>query len=214
MASTEIGTGLELNTESPPAAVPLSPPAAGETVQMTVQPGEAINLAFNPGDADVSREGDALVLSFENGGLLRLDGFTADASSLLILPDGTAVTGEQVIALLDNDTGEIPLETAAGDTSDAGPESGDANFGIYYDNLGEANFQGLTALGTLGETALGASSPPSSIDPTQITGLSAQGAAPAPGAESFSAGALSGLVSGLDDENDFTGDAEIGRAHV
>ncbi len=178
----------------PGATVTLNPPAAGETVRVQVQAGDQIRVNFNPATAQVALQDGDLVLTFPNGGKIILVGFVAASAAgvegveaavpgvpaegalpgvegkltTLILPDGTIVAGNVVVAQVGGPGvpgvpgvgpaapgvpgAPITLETAAG----PGPVGGGGS--VYSDALGDT-IGGVADTGPLGPTALQFPSP-------------------------------------------------------
>lgn len=96
----------------------LGVPAPGESLAVTVQEGQA--FAFDPAalGAGIERSGDDLLIVFPEAGSIRLEGFVAlseaDALPRLILPDGSEMGADRLLALL-GDRPDLPVvETAAG----------------------------------------------------------------------------------------------------
>ena len=103
--------------------------------------------------------GDDLSIVFPGAGTIRLEGFAALAESAapprLILPDGSELGVDELLASLDGGPEETPpIETAAGAETGAGEagEAGDtasSGGGRAYGDLGGPSVAGLAALGTL-----------------------------------------------------------------
>ncbi len=136
-------------------------PAPGQTQVVSLAPGQAAALAFDPAPVRLSWQDGDLVMSFPDGGVLSFESFAAatatEAPPRLVLPDGAVVSGRQLLALAGDEAGEgIPLETAAGDAPEApeapeAPLSGGAS--TYGEDLGGSAGQGgLDTLGGLETT--------------------------------------------------------------
>ena len=135
-------------------AAQIGAPAPGQTQVVSMSPGQAAALAFDPASVRLSWHDGDLIMTFPDGGVLRFESFAAAAATeappRLVLPDGAVVSGRQLLALAGDEAGEeTPLETAAGDAAaDApgAPPSGGAS--VYGEDLGDS--AGLDRLDTLG----------------------------------------------------------------
>ncbi|WP_420349097.1 calcium-binding protein [Pelagibius sp.] len=115
----------------------LDAPPAGETVTLPVGTAKQLELQFDPKVVQVAaRDGD-LVFEFPNGGQLALKDFDEDDGEApqLLLPDGSAVSGEALL----NQLAPLlppPLETTAGPQQSGSPQSGGGGTSVYQSNLG------------------------------------------------------------------------------
>ncbi|MFV0350653.1 MAG: Ig-like domain-containing protein, partial [Halodesulfovibrio sp.] len=92
----------------------LSAPEAGAHVELHIDPAAVLQVEFDINSAVVTRAGNDLVFSFENGAKLTLIDFidiiANGQAPEFVLSDGTVVAGDALYASL----GDIPIETAAG----------------------------------------------------------------------------------------------------
>ncbi len=139
--------------QTPQGQMPrIGAPAPGQTQVVSLAPGQAAALAFDPASVRLSWHDGDLIMTFPDGGVVRFESFAAAAATeappRLVLPDGAVVSGRQLLALAGDETGEeTPLETAAGDTPGALPSGGASTYG--EDLGGSAGLDGLDALGAL-----------------------------------------------------------------
>jgi hypothetical protein len=130
-----------------------NPPPAGETVIVPVPAGATVVLTDPAFDPDVARyvvDGDDLVITLGNGGILRLDGFFAHGE----LPPTLSVLGGPAQSATDLLAGaeQVPqVEPAAGPAAAAPAHGGGASFSPF--EIGDLG-QGLAPTGPLGPTAL------------------------------------------------------------
>ncbi len=136
------------------AAIEIVPPAAGQTEVVKVAPGQEVDLAdpaFDPHSAQYVVDGDDLIVTLQNGGVVRLEGFFAhpDLPPVLSVLGGPEQPATELLAATTGQTAQI--EPAAGPA--AGPvHGGGAGFeGFEAGSIGE----GLNPTGPLGPTALG-----------------------------------------------------------
>ncbi|WP_174406924.1 cadherin-like domain-containing protein, partial [Desulfovibrio subterraneus] len=98
----------------------LTAPEAGVNVELHIDPAAVLQVEFDINSAMVTRAGNDLVFSFENGGKLILIDFidiiANGQAPEFVLSDGTVVAGDALYASL----GDIPLETAAGASAGGG----------------------------------------------------------------------------------------------
>ncbi|MEO3429576.1 hypothetical protein AAFN88_11995 [Pelagibius sp. CAU 1746] len=124
----------------------ISPPPAGQTDVVRLEPGERFELAANPATVQLVVDGNNLVMGFDLDGDGQPDSFVVFEDLVLAAgsgnPPGLVVAGEVIgmDLLLSNavalaqaeESGAAPLETAVGDTATGGGNN------VYSDNLGEA----------------------------------------------------------------------------
>ncbi|MDR2695021.1 MAG: DUF5801 domain-containing protein, partial [Deltaproteobacteria bacterium] len=81
-------------------------PGAGETSSVSVGPDARLEFAFNQADATLSKDGKALVLTFDDGAVLRLQGFYnnfgENARPPILVVEGRELPGEAFLAALNN----------------------------------------------------------------------------------------------------------------
>ena len=119
-ATLALNSGAPINTNI--AALNIAKPTSGKTENVAVQPGQQIKTSFDPNTADLAMQGRDLVLSFNDGSKVVLDGFADDTQNLpnIVLPDGSLVAGGIIVAQLQGADNDIfSLETAAGGAADA-----------------------------------------------------------------------------------------------
>ncbi|MDR2694904.1 MAG: DUF5801 domain-containing protein, partial [Deltaproteobacteria bacterium] len=84
----------------------LTRPGAGETSSVSVGPGARLEFAFNQADANLSKDGKDFVLTFDDGAVLRLQGFYNnfgdDARPPMLIVEGRELPGETFLATLNN----------------------------------------------------------------------------------------------------------------
>ena len=137
----------------------LGVPAPGESLTVTVQEGQAFALdlgaqgAGAAQGAGIERDGDDLLIVFPEAGSIRLEGFIAlseaDTPPRLILPDGSEIGADQLLALLGDGPGLPVIETAAGAETGAGEAVPSGGGHGYSDDLGGLTVAGLIAAGVL-----------------------------------------------------------------
>ena len=92
-------------------------PSAGQSNVVPVSPDARLEFTFDQGDADLSRDGQNLVLSFGDGGTLILEGFYNNfgegAKPPTLIVEGSELPGEAFLAALNNPD----LMPAAGPTA-------------------------------------------------------------------------------------------------
>ena len=129
----------------------LGKPDAGEQIIVNVPQGAQIKVSFNPDDAQVSEQGDDLLLTFPDGSTILLVGFVSgsltDNLPSIVLSDGTVIAGNIIVASLRGVAPEdLPqIETAAGPGAGGGGGGGGSR---YSDDLG-GNIPGLNPEGPL-----------------------------------------------------------------
>ena len=128
------------------AALNLERPAPGQAATFAVKADQSIVVGFDPAEARVAEVGGALVLSFPDAARITLAGFGA-ANPHLVLPGGTVVAGNVILAQLQGAAEVLNLETAAGPTPAGGGGHG------YTDDLG-AVIGGLSGQDVLDPTDL------------------------------------------------------------
>ncbi len=97
------------------ADIALQKPAAGQSITLTPQSEDRLVLNFDPSEATLTREGDNLTISFEDGSQLSLDNFyqAYDAETMpeFVIGD-EVIPGEAFFAALDEEL--MPAAGAAG----------------------------------------------------------------------------------------------------
>lgn len=136
-------------------------PGAGERLVVEVPPGTMVRLSnesFDPQLATYAVDGDDLVISLANGGVLVLVDFFAaggEGRQLAVLDAPATPAGELLARAEAAPVVEGEVQPAAGPQPDAGPQTivgGASNFRAYdQGTIGE----GLDPLGPLGPTELG-----------------------------------------------------------
>ncbi len=118
-------------------------PGAGEQVALPVGPDAKLEFTFNPGDADLSKDGQNFVLTFQDGAKLTLEGFYDNfgdnTQPPTLVMDGQELPGEQFLAALNNPD----LMPAAG------PAAGPALGGGSYEDALLAGVSGVDRLDKL-----------------------------------------------------------------
>ncbi len=148
--------------QAEPEAIEVAPLAAGERRVVDMSAGGLVSLgdaSFDPAVATYAVNGNDLVVTLANGGVLVLTGFfaTSEVPVLMSVLDGPATTAEELLARAEVVAEPVPeVEPAAAPPlpePDAGTvHGGGANFSAY--NQGTIG-PGLDPLGPLGPTALG-----------------------------------------------------------
>ena len=144
IAQTDAGEQTEVEGATGNAAsqaeTMVNRPAAGQTVEVPVQPGERYVIDFDPTEAQVVIDGDDFILLFADGGRIvfpNLVPMAESANSPVLEVGGVDIGGDVIIAQARALSGEQPtLETAAGDTA-AGPDAQGSGANEYNDNLGD-----------------------------------------------------------------------------
>jgi hypothetical protein len=115
--------------------VELCRPAAGESRQVAMRPGQAYVLDFEPSVAEFTLDGADLYLNFDNGAVLSLKDFITAAGAgdfTLRLPDGVQISGKDTAESLTlpvknfhtEESSILPAETAqAGEVPTLSAES-------------------------------------------------------------------------------------------
>lgn len=175
-ASARQPAGPEAPVAAAVRTITPTPPPAGETVIVPVPAGAMVVLTDPAFDPDVARyvvDGDDLVITLGNGGILRLDGFFAHGE----LPPTLSVLGGPAQSATDLLAGaeQVPqVEPAAGPGAAAPAHGGGAGFSPFEaGDIGE----GLAPTGPLGPTALAFGA----TFPTPEAGIAGGPAGPAPG---------------------------------
>lgn len=120
-------------------------PLPGQSSVLAVDPGTTVYLDFPLDQAEaVFQDGD-LIFRFENGEQVELDNFVEVLSSTsLFLADGTEVSDDQIMDVLQPEAGEPA----------AGPAPPSGGIGEYDDYMGDGP-DGIDRLGTLGPREFG-----------------------------------------------------------
>ena len=125
------------------STIMLARPAEGETARVTIRADRVYRLEFDPGDSTWSNNGKDVLVHFDNGANLVLQGFlpaAEDGSLYLEMPDGAVVLGKDLVdalarsledfhpsggwAFLDEGHDEAGLFFAAAPSLENGPEAG------------------------------------------------------------------------------------------
>lgn len=175
-AEVEPAAGTEAEPSAGAAAqagaIEVAPLAAGERRVVDVPEGGLVSLgdaSFDPSVAIYSVDGNDLVVTLANGGVLVLTDFFApsDVPVLLSVLDGPATPAEQLLAQAE----ELPVEEPAPDAGpeevepEAGPLSSGSEFRAYQQgDIGDS----LDPLGPLGPTALDFGVDFPELDPLEI----------------------------------------------
>jgi hypothetical protein len=118
-------------------------PSAGEHPVLSVGPDAKLEFAFNQGDADLSKDGQNLVFTFDDGATLTLEGFYDNfgegAQPPTLVVEGQEFPGEEFLAALNNPD----LMPAAG------PAAGPALGGGTYADAALAGVGGVDRLDKL-----------------------------------------------------------------
>ncbi|MCH8189168.1 MAG: putative Ig domain-containing protein, partial [Proteobacteria bacterium] len=153
--ATNPGTdpGTDAGTRAAPP-VALTAPAPGQQIAVAVQAGQTLVLDPGARGFGLEHSGADLSIVFTGAGTIRLEGFAALAESAapprLVLPDGSALSADGLLALLDGGPEEAPpIETAAGTETGAGETLSSGGGSAYDDDLGGPSVAGLAALGAL-----------------------------------------------------------------
>ena len=97
--------------------IQLTRPATGQGSVVPVGPDAKLEFAFDQGDANLGKDGQNLVFTFDDGGKLTLEGFYdnfgANAQPPTLIVEGNALPGEAFLAALNNPD----LMPAAGPTA-------------------------------------------------------------------------------------------------
>ena len=101
-------------------------PEAGESVLVTIQPGQSVSFGFDVDSAEVLQSDSDIILLFEDGSQITLQSVlsaaASDAPPLVLLNDGTIVTAEELLASAGGG-----LDALANDLGDIAPASGPDN---------------------------------------------------------------------------------------
>ena len=192
----------------PPQDLLLEAPDGAWSTLHTALPDQLIGARFDPQDALARFQDGNLVLAFDNGGAIVLEGFLAAVATgnppILLFQDGTVYTPEDLESQADLEAAALEMESldtmvASGETQLSGTETPDSLGGVrdYDEDLGEdlsGTGQGLepTGLSSLlgsgqtggssttpfGTTPLGAA--PSSPGVAPPAGLSSGPGTPSP----------------------------------
>ncbi len=135
----------ELNAPAQPSTatrdnlVRVGKPQAGQSSALVLAPGAAIALDFDITEAEAILQNGALIFRFADDSEIQLQNFEAVlASTELILQDGTEISGDQVMGVIQ----------PGGDEPAAGPGSTSGGAGEYDDYLGSITGP-IERLGTL-----------------------------------------------------------------
>ncbi|MDR2695226.1 MAG: hypothetical protein LBC79_02450 [Deltaproteobacteria bacterium] len=107
----------------------LARPAAGETVSVSVGSGARLEFAFDQSKANLGKDGKDFVLTFDDGAVLRLQGFYdnfgENANPPTLIVEGNELPGEAFLAALNNPD----LMPAAGPAAPPPPLIGGGGWG-------------------------------------------------------------------------------------
>ena len=152
------------------STITIGMPQAGQTKTVTLQPGQAYVLGFDPRAVQTSVDGDDLILSFADGSKLILTGFegAVESGATLSLADGQVVNGIELLDLarIETKTEDKPaeqdlaklaqelaqVEPAAGEAGSAAA-GGRGGFG-FQSAVDAAPFNAPDPVGPIGPTAL------------------------------------------------------------
>ena len=127
--------------EAPPAdGVPVARPLAGQTIEITSEPGQRYVILFDPTEAQVQIDGGNFSLLFEDGGRVVFQNLISQAqagTAPILQVGGTDISGEVIVGQALALTGEqTTLDTAAGPT-EGGDEGEGGGASRYSDNFGD-----------------------------------------------------------------------------
>ena len=133
------------------STVMLARPAEGETARIAIRADCVYHLGFSPSESTWSNDGKDVLIQFDNGSSMVLQGFlpAAEGGSLYLeLPDGAVVLGKDLVdalarsledfrpsggwAFLDEGHNEAGLFFAAAPSSQGAPEAGPPEFGGHF----------------------------------------------------------------------------------
>ena len=152
------------------STITIGMPQAGQTKTVTLQPGQAYVLGFDPRAVQTSVDGDDLILSFADGSKLILTGFegAVESGATLSLADGQVINGIELLDLarIETKTEDKPaeqdlaklaqelaqVEPAAGEAGSAAA-GGRGGFG-FQSAVDAAPFNAPDPVGPIGPTAL------------------------------------------------------------
>ena len=129
---------------APGPQVAVKRPVDGEIIEIAVLPGEALNLPFGETEGQARLEDGALLIEFENGGLIRLEDFLVAAESgtppAIVMDDGSQISADLLVSALVSLNTDPSLQPAAGPDLGDAPGSGSSGAGVYEDELGGLAF--------------------------------------------------------------------------
>ena len=133
----------ENSTNKPGQTVVVSTPEPGQNITVQSSPGGVVELSFNPAEAEISRDGNDLVMELGEGSVRIDDFFTVGDAALpsFSLPDGVEISAEDFLAAQNPD---MDLTTAAGSSTNT-----DSSGTAYNDDPG-ALLTGVNRLGDQG----------------------------------------------------------------
>lgn len=156
----------------------LNTPQAQQAITIPVTPNMDLELGFDPGsETQLSREGDNLIFTFENGGQIILTDFYAQAPEDLPTMEiqGAQIEAQDFLASLGDET----LLPAAGPTAPQAAATDSSGSGAYNDGSGSL-IDGVDYLGTLGRDFWGGTTRPPLTDEGVLV-AEAAAAPPGPG---------------------------------
>ena len=123
--------------------IPLIRPSTGQSSIIPIGPDAKLEFAFDQGDASLSKDGQNLVFSFDDGATLTLEGFYDNfgdgAQPPTLVVEGSELPGEAFLAALNNPD----LMPAAG------PAAGAPLGGGHYEDASLSGVDGVDALDKL-----------------------------------------------------------------
>ncbi len=93
-------------------------PEAGQIQLVEVKPDQGFAITFDITAAQLSQQADALILAFDDGRAIQLEGFMSSTQSgtppYFILHDGTTIPGNDIVGRIDAVNWQDPVESMAG----------------------------------------------------------------------------------------------------
>lgn len=164
-------------------ATAVAPPTNGQNVEVTVHPGQVIDLQIQAATAvTLVQDGDTLVINFgPQGNVVLHDFFPAAASAnppVLQVGENTQIPIGDIIAAIQAGEGAL-LEPAAGPAAAPGPAAAAANGGFAVTPVSLSSLSGIGLATLLGPTGLQFSVP--EVEPSPLRTEGEETAAPPPG---------------------------------
>ena len=147
------------------AVINVSKPVSGNVIY-NVAPGSEVMLDFGLTEASVSTEGNSLIISFDNGSTVALDGAVGTEGIAIVMPDGTKLALDQFVQSIGEE------EPAAG--GEAGGSG--SNYNTDFGNL----LGGLNGLDPLGNEFTGGAIPDRELGTDALAEEGVTEAAPIP----------------------------------
>ena len=108
-------TKANVSNTSPVQQQELLKPVAGEHAMFMAQENVQYVPQFDPASAELSIENGALIFNFSDGSSITLEGFSElPVTPSIVMPDGSVVAGDVIVAQLMATDDVFSLETAAG----------------------------------------------------------------------------------------------------